>query len=378
MAKHQAEEFFSIDVASLRAGEPVTFEVYLYLPLNEHVVKLVNAADIVDEQFLERFRKRDIRQFHVKNKDHTNYMEYVKAKTPNPTPQTDSSVSAPAPDAATPSTPETAVAPKSEEEKVPTLDDVIPFVPDIPPEQIFKDLLLGGEAEAKKATEDAEKIVDQLLEDSSSQTAAVVANATYDHANSVAIYSVLFAMGIGINDKALLQDFVAASMIHDIGLSQLPPSACKVPMTKLEGKAKELYESHAMYTATLADDMQFPLSKRARIIVEQHHEKFNGSGFPKKLEGFHIADHAQILGLSELIDSMCRGYYDGTKYTLNEAIALVCSIEKQTTFPQYFNPDIFKKVMLWIRKGSGLDYIEQATTVVNEARQQILDDKTAA
>jgi len=396
LAKHHSEEFFSFDLDTLRAGEPVTFEVYLYLPLNEHVIRLIAPPDVIEGTFIERFKKKGIRQLHIRNQDHAKYVEYLKAKTIAPTPAAPSAPPAsitPVPPPPSPKAPEVVPdpvavdkstepspsnTPPPEELPPPTLDDVIPFIPDIPPEVIFKDLLVGTPEDAAKATEHAGHMVKKILEDSNTSAAEAVANASYEHANSVAVYSVLFAMGIGVKDKSLLQDFVTASLAHDVGLSQCPPSVCKVPVLQHAGAQKNQYETHVARALQLVDELGFVVSSRARKIIEQHHEKFDGSGYPAHLEGFHISDHAQILGLAELIDSMNRGFYDGKKYTLNDSIALVCKIEKQTTFPVYFNPDIFKKVMLWIRKGSGLDFMAQAASVVDETRAQILDSKPAA
>lgn len=368
MAKHQAEEFFSIDVASLRVDEAITFEVYLYLPLNEHVIKLLNIAEKIETAFLERFQKRGIRQLHVRNSDHASYMKYIAAKAPAQAP---SAPTASAPAAAMPAA---IAATPNVPPPEPPAPPPVPFTPPVEPEKVMKGLLSSNPEETKKATEEAQKVIDEILAPTEdNETAEMVANAENDHANSVAVYSVLFAMGIGVKDKVLLQDFVTASMLHDIGLSQVPPSVACIPMATMQGNDLIAYQAHAAGTLSVVDELQFKLSPRARLILEQHHEKFNGTGYPKRLEGFRIADNAQILGLAELVDSMCRGFYDGSKHSLDEAIAMVCKIEKQTTFPCFFNPDLFKKIMNWIKKGSGLDYIAQAESVVKEAKDQILN-----
>ncbi|MBI3543517.1 MAG: hypothetical protein HY075_09620 [Deltaproteobacteria bacterium] len=122
----------------------------------------------------------------------------------------------------------------------------------------------------------------------------------------------------------------------------------------------------------LLKELDYTPSPRVAGLIYQHHEKFNGSGYPQHLESFRIDEHAALIAIADLLDSICRGQYDGQKYTLPEALVLVAKIEKSSTFPEYFNPNTFKNVMNWLKKGGGVDYLAAAENAVNEAKQAML------
>ena len=92
-----------------------------------------------------------------------------------------------------------------------------------------------------------------------------------------------------------------ASSIHNIGNLAIPAEILRKP-TKLRMIEKNLIKEHSAIGSTLLKDVQsqWPLAE----IVHQHHERMNGSGYPRQLKGDEIILEARILAVSDVLASM--------------------------------------------------------------------------
>jgi response regulator RpfG family c-di-GMP phosphodiesterase len=106
-----------------------------------------------------------------------------------------------------------------------------------------------------------------------------------------------------------------------------------------------------------------------KTIIFQHHEKFDGSGYPKKIQGFKVDDISQLLAIADLLDTIVSGQFDGTPKTLKEAFDAIERSEKLRTFPEYFNPDVYSAVLKWTKNTlTG----QSARTAIEAIRSQTL------
>jgi HD-GYP domain-containing protein (c-di-GMP phosphodiesterase class II) len=234
--------------------------------------------------------------------------------------------------------------------------------------------LLESGAVRQKALSEARGMVSQILQqgpDTNKSVLTLIQDPAAEHATNVAIYSVLLAMGIGKTNLELLEDLIMAALLHDIGLTQIPPEILSVPELKRTPEQKAVYDSHVLLGIDLLNDLGLTPNKRVLTILAQQHEKFDGSGYPRKLNSFNVDDYAQIVSLADLLDTISRGRFDGTERNLGEALSVVAGIEKQTTFPQYFNPDLFKKMRKWLETGSQKPHEDEAAAKVEEAKNRL-------
>jgi HD-GYP domain-containing protein (c-di-GMP phosphodiesterase class II) len=178
-------------------------------------------------------------------------------------------------------------------------------------------------------------------------------------------------MGLGKNDQQTLQDLIIASLMHDLGLSQIASEVLATPETKRTPEQKEIYEWHSTQCVPTLIELGYTPNQRTTSILEQHHERFDGTGYPKHLAAFKIEELAQMLCFADLLDTIGRGHYDGISRSLQESIGVVGEIERQTSFPRYFNPDLFKKLRNWLTKGGGTDYMESVSSVVKETQEKL-------
>jgi len=95
-----------------------------------------------------------------------------------------------------------------------------------------------------------------------------------------------------------------ASLIHDIGKIGLPAEILSKP-TKLTDIEFSLIKVHSQigYNILKSIDFSYPIAQIV-LLVLQHHEKINGSGYPNKLKGDEILLEAKIIGVADVVEAM--------------------------------------------------------------------------
>jgi PAS domain S-box-containing protein/putative nucleotidyltransferase with HDIG domain len=106
-------------------------------------------------------------------------------------------------------------------------------------------------------------------------------------------------------EMGLLQDKIEAirmaGPIHDIGKLSVPAEILSKP-TKLKNIEFSLIKEHARVGFEVLKDVEspWPLAE----IVYQHHERMDGSGYPRQLKGDEILIEARILAVADVVESM--------------------------------------------------------------------------
>ena len=92
-----------------------------------------------------------------------------------------------------------------------------------------------------------------------------------------------------------------AGSIHDIGKLSIPAEILSKP-TKLTEIEFSLIKEHSRSGYEMLKDVEssWPLAE----IVYQHHERMNGTGYPRNLKGDDILMEARILAVSDVVESM--------------------------------------------------------------------------
>jgi PAS domain S-box-containing protein/putative nucleotidyltransferase with HDIG domain len=92
-----------------------------------------------------------------------------------------------------------------------------------------------------------------------------------------------------------------AAMLHDIGKIIVPSEILNKP-GRLSVTERSLVDAHAQasYDILKTIDFEFPIAE----IVRQHHEKLDGSGYPRGLSGDSILKEARILTVADIVEAM--------------------------------------------------------------------------
>jgi putative nucleotidyltransferase with HDIG domain len=123
---------------------------------------------------------------------------------------------------------------------------------------------------------------------------------TAGHQKRVAVISVAVAKELGLPEEQI-QGIYFASLIHDLGKIQVPSEILSKPgkLTRLEF---DMIKTHSKVGYELLKEIEFPWP--IAEIVYQHHERVNGSGYPRKLKGNRISIEAKIIGMADVIEAI--------------------------------------------------------------------------
>ncbi len=125
---------------------------------------------------------------------------------------------------------------------------------------------------------------------------------TGDHVKRVAEYSKLLALKCGLSLKEA-EEIKMASPMHDIGKVGIPDNILNKP-GKLTEEKFEIMKTHAALGHDMLKASQQPLLKTAATISYEHHEKWDGSGYPRGLKGEEIHLHGRITAIADVFDAL--------------------------------------------------------------------------
>ena len=125
---------------------------------------------------------------------------------------------------------------------------------------------------------------------------------TGNHVKRVAEYSRLLAQkyGLDIKEANLIAD---ASPMHDIGKVGIPDAILHKP-GKLTSEEWDIMRTHAMLGYNILQNSNRSLLQTAAIIAKEHHEKYDGSGYPEGHKGDKIHLYARIVAIADVFDAL--------------------------------------------------------------------------
>lgn len=115
-------------------------------------------------------------------------------------------------------------------------------------------------------------------------------------------YSKLIAKNLGLPETE--QDLLlTAAPMHDIGKIGIPDQILLKP-GRLDEQELKVMRKHAEYGAALLQNSTTLLTQTAEIVAASHHEKYDGSGYPKGLKGDEIPLYGRIVAVADVFDAL--------------------------------------------------------------------------
>jgi HD-GYP domain-containing protein (c-di-GMP phosphodiesterase class II) len=124
---------------------------------------------------------------------------------------------------------------------------------------------------------------------------------TYTHSINVCVFGVALARHAGVS-RDDIREFAVGALLHDLGKTQVPKELLtkRGPLTPDEMQA--MREHVANGERLLAQ--HGGLSALAIVPVAQHHEKLDGSGYPRGLAGSDVHLFGRIAAIADVFDAM--------------------------------------------------------------------------
>lgn len=126
-------------------------------------------------------------------------------------------------------------------------------------------------------------------------------NYTFQHSVSVAIYSILIGMSLNYS-KDELKKLGMAAILHDIGKVLIPDEVLN-KVGKLTDEEFSLIKSHSKKGYDYIKEHYY-LEATVNAGILQHHEKYDGTGYPLGLKGDKISKFARIIAIADVYDAL--------------------------------------------------------------------------
>lgn len=125
---------------------------------------------------------------------------------------------------------------------------------------------------------------------------------TYHHSRNVAILSLTCGIKHGLT-KSELYTLTLGALLHDIGKTLIPVSILNKE-DKLTDEEFALIKQHPLLGAELLRQSTYDMSPIIQI-VHQHHENWDGTGYPRKLFELHSYRLARIVHIADVYEALC-------------------------------------------------------------------------
>ena len=125
---------------------------------------------------------------------------------------------------------------------------------------------------------------------------------TQNHIIRVGLYCGIFAKDLGWDDEEIEIIQLAAPM-HDIGKVGIPDRVLLKP-GKLDEEEWEIMKKHTIYGYEILKGGDSELLKVASLVALEHHEKWDGTGYPYKKKGKEISIYGRMTSLADVFDAL--------------------------------------------------------------------------
>lgn len=123
---------------------------------------------------------------------------------------------------------------------------------------------------------------------------------TVGHTFRVTMYALKLAEELHLKQEQL-RALVQGSLVHDVGKINIKDSILNKPGALLQDERKEI-EKHPVNGYDMCRDLGF--MKEELNIIRSHHEKWDGSGYPDRLQGDEISLLARIVAVADVYDAV--------------------------------------------------------------------------
>jgi putative two-component system response regulator len=204
-------------------------------------------------------------------------------------------------------------------------------------------------------------------------TAELRDDPTGEHCYRVAKLAALLGKALGQTDEAC-ETIELAARLHDIGKVGIPDSLMQKAQPLSEGE-RHILQTHALTGADLLAKTKVSYGELACDIARNHHERWDGNGYPDGILGSAIPLAARIVAVCDTYDALTHEKAYRRAFTSDEAVGEILRQRELQFDPQLV--DLFVPMVMSLRNEHANldDFLGAAArqTALNAARQKIAD-----
>ncbi|PXF31576.1 hypothetical protein WH50_09075 [Pokkaliibacter plantistimulans] len=170
------------------------------------------------------------------------------------------------------------------------------------------------------------------------ETVETRSHETGNHVKRVAEFCYLLATLSGMSEEeaSILR---YAAPLHDLGKIGIPDHILHKP-GRHNHEEREIMQTHAFLGHSLLSQSQRPILHAAAIIAHEHHEKWDGSGYPVGKQGEDIHIFGRIVALADVFDALCSERCYKPAWSTADALAFI-----QEQSGKHFDPALVQVFM---------------------------------
>lgn len=161
--------------------------------------------------------------------------------------------------------------------------------------------------------------------------------ATGSHIRRISLYTKKIAEILGMNTD-FIENIFHGSPMHDIGKVGIPDSILLKP-SALNSEEWEIMKTHTTIGAKILEGSESSFLKMGQEIAQNHHETWNGSGYPYGLSKTQIPISARITIIADQYDALRSSRPYKRAYSHQEAFDVITRGDDKTS-PEHFDPEI--------------------------------------
>ncbi len=211
---------------------------------------------------------------------------------------------------------------------------------------MLQDIRLGKQIELEQVEPLVEKMVDSIFRhpDALLPLARLKDHDSYTFQHSVSVCALLVSFGRSLGmERALIKDIALGGLLHDVGKAQVPDEILNKPAKLTEAEFGKM-KSHVVQSIVLLQNTP-GISQIALDVAGQHHERYDGTGYPNKLKGLEISLYGRMGAIVDVYDAITsdRVYHKG--------MAPTAALGRLLEWSKYhFDPDLVRSFV----KGVGI------------------------